>query len=140
MVVKGILLDAHARVLLIRRAAGNRNYAGCWEWPGGKVDPGEDFARALVREMREETGLAVDVSRVAGATEFEMEHARALLVAMEVRTRGGDLRLSEEHDAWEWAPFHELEKRPLPGSVGEFMMEYARRPRSTPANPTGISP
>jgi len=51
------LLDADGRVLLARRPPG-KPMAGLWEFPGGKVDPGETPEAALIRELREE--LAVD--------------------------------------------------------------------------------
>lgn len=49
--------------LIARRAPGDRAYPGCWEFPGGKVDPGEDDETALRREWREELGLDVGLYR-----------------------------------------------------------------------------
>lgn len=56
-----IVRDASGRVLLVRRADD-----GNWELPGGRVDPGESAAAAVVREVAEEAGLAVRVTGVAG--------------------------------------------------------------------------
>jgi 8-oxo-dGTP diphosphatase len=57
-VVAAALVAADGRVLLQRRAAG-RAMAGLWEFPGGKVEPGERPEAALVRELEEELGIAV---------------------------------------------------------------------------------
>ena len=57
-VVAVALIDADARVLVQRRPAG-RPMAGLWEFPGGKIEPGETPEGALVRELREELGIAV---------------------------------------------------------------------------------
>jgi len=57
-VVAAALCDGEGRVLLQRRAAG-RAMAGLWEFPGGKVEPGETPEAALARELEEELGLAV---------------------------------------------------------------------------------
>jgi 8-oxo-dGTP diphosphatase len=57
-VVAAALVDARGRVLLQRRAAG-RAMAGLWEFPGGKVEPGESAEAALVRELAEELGIEV---------------------------------------------------------------------------------
>jgi 8-oxo-dGTP diphosphatase len=58
-VVAGVLRDARGRVLLARRE-GERELAGLWEFPGGKVEPGETAREALARELREEIGVAVE--------------------------------------------------------------------------------
>ena len=55
--VGGIAIDARGRLLLIKR--GTNPGRGLWSLPGGHVEPGEDDAAALVREMAEETGLVV---------------------------------------------------------------------------------
>lgn len=60
LVVAAALVDAEGRVLLAQRPAG-KALAGLWEFPGGKVEPGENLETALVRELREELGVDVDV-------------------------------------------------------------------------------
>jgi 8-oxo-dGTP diphosphatase len=55
-VVAAALFDAERRVLIAERPAG-KHMAGWWEFPGGKVGPGESDAQALVRELREELGV-----------------------------------------------------------------------------------
>jgi 8-oxo-dGTP diphosphatase len=55
-VVAAALFDEQGRVLIAERPAG-KHMAGWWEFPGGKVAPGESDAQALVRELREELGV-----------------------------------------------------------------------------------
>jgi 8-oxo-dGTP diphosphatase len=55
-VVAAALFDSQGRVLLADRPAG-KHMAGWWEFPGGKVGPGESDSDALVRELREELGI-----------------------------------------------------------------------------------
>ncbi|MBW0117556.1 NUDIX hydrolase [Pseudonocardia abyssalis] len=62
--VGGLAYDAVGRLLLIRR--GNEPGRGLWSVPGGRVEAGEDDAAALMREMREETGLDVAPGRLIG--------------------------------------------------------------------------
>jgi 8-oxo-dGTP diphosphatase len=59
LVVAGALYDCAGRVLITQRPAG-KPLAGRWEFPGGKVAPGEPEAGALDRELREELGIMVD--------------------------------------------------------------------------------
>ena len=62
--VGAVVLDAAGRLLLIRR--GHPPSAGLWSVPGGRVEPGETLEDAVVREVREETGLLVQPGAVAG--------------------------------------------------------------------------
>ena len=125
LAVKAVITDEQGRWLLLRRSRLNRSFVGCWEWPGGKVDPGEDFAAAVVRETREEIGLEVEVTGLYGAMQFEMPALHVVLLCMNACITGGAPRLSEEHDAWDWVLPADLASRPLAGSVGDFMMACA---------------
>src|SRR6266849_9247209 len=58
------LVDADGRVLIAQRPAG-KSMAGLWEFPGGKVDPGETPEQALVRELQEELGIETATSCLA---------------------------------------------------------------------------
>jgi len=62
--VGGLAYDEVGRLLLVQRA--NEPGRGLWSVPGGRVEPGEDDAAALVREMREETGLDVTPDVLVG--------------------------------------------------------------------------
>jgi ADP-ribose pyrophosphatase YjhB (NUDIX family) len=62
--VGAVVHDTAGRLLLIRR--GQEPSRGLWSLPGGRVEPGETVAAAVVREVREETGLEVRPARIAG--------------------------------------------------------------------------
>jgi len=53
------LIDAEGRVLITRRPAG-KSMAGLWEFPGGKVEPGERPEQTVIREMQEELGVVIE--------------------------------------------------------------------------------
>ena len=62
--VGAIVADGEGRLLMIKR--GHEPGAGLWSIPGGRIEPGETDAEAVVREMTEETGLTVQVGRLIG--------------------------------------------------------------------------
>ena len=64
LVVAVALVDPDGRVLLAERPAG-RAYAGYWEFPGGKIEPGETPEEALIRELDEELGIDTHASCLA---------------------------------------------------------------------------
>jgi 8-oxo-dGTP diphosphatase len=63
--VGAVVTDGQGRLLMIKR--GHEPGAGLWSIPGGRIEPGETDAEALVREMFEETGLAVEVGPLIGS-------------------------------------------------------------------------
>jgi 8-oxo-dGTP diphosphatase len=127
LAVKAVIFDEQQRCLLLRRSRANKHFVGAWEWPGGKVDNGEAFADAVLRETREETSLEIEISGLAGATQFEMPAVNVVLLCMEARLTGGDLKLSEEHDEFAWVPLNELDRLALPEQIRGFMLDYAKR-------------
>jgi 8-oxo-dGTP diphosphatase len=62
--VGAVVIDGQGRLLMIKR--GRAPGAGLWSIPGGRIEPGETDAEALVREMLEETSLTVQVGRLLG--------------------------------------------------------------------------
>ena len=67
LVVACALVDADNRVLIAKRPSG-RHMAGLWEFPGGKIEPGERPEDALIRELAEELGIDVTESCLAPLT------------------------------------------------------------------------
>jgi len=91
-----VVRDEHGRLLLVRR--GSEPSKGLWSLPGGRVEPGETPAMAAVREVREETGLAVEVGRLLATVTIGgyLVHDFAASVV------GGDLRAGDDADDVRW--------------------------------------
>jgi 8-oxo-dGTP diphosphatase len=103
--VKVLILDAQGLVLLLRRSTASKNHAGKWEFPGGKTDPGETFDEALLREVREETGLAIELGDVVGAGQSVLADKRIAYLFMQAALMHGgnsEVRTSDEHDQFTW--------------------------------------
>ncbi len=118
-VAVGILFDGDDRFLMTSRPDG-KVYAGYWEFPGGKFEPGESVEAALRRELREELGIEVDGG--PGAIErwhqsiVDYPHARVRLHFCKVRRWTGAFEMRERQAMrWQTLP---VEVAPvLPGAV-----------------------
>ncbi|HEX8214130.1 MAG TPA: (deoxy)nucleoside triphosphate pyrophosphohydrolase [Allosphingosinicella sp.] len=113
-VVAAALVDAEGRVLLQQRAMG-RQMAGLWEFPGGKVEPGERPEAALVRELHEELGISVDQASLAPAAfaSAELGERHLLLLLFICRQWGGEPEALDAA-ALQWVRPCEMRALPMP--------------------------
>lgn len=114
MLVAAAVLVEENRVLLSQRKAGT-HLAGAWEFPGGKVRPGEDPKDALVRELDEELGIETSVGDIVEATFHRYPERSVLLLFYEVtRTpRSADPRALDVA-AFRWAEEGDLDEAAFP--------------------------
>ena len=99
-VAAAVLLRPDGSVLLAQRPAG-KAYAGYWEFPGGKFEPGETPRAALVRELREELGIEVRHAAPWFLQEFTYPHAHVELHFQRVFAWDGEL-IGHDGQAFEW--------------------------------------
>ena len=93
------LIDADGRVLIAQRPAG-KPMAGLWEFPGGKRQPGEDAAAALVREIREELGALLTVGEVIDTVDWQYPEKSVRLVFFRGTIAGEPRPLEGQEMAW----------------------------------------
>ena len=114
LVAAVVLVDADGRVLLAQRPEG-KQMAGLWEFPGGKVDPGETPEAALIRELREELGIDVAASCLAPFT--FASHAYPdfhLLMPLYVCRKWSGIPLAREGQRLAWVRPARLADYPMP--------------------------
>ncbi|GAA0208792.1 8-oxo-dGTP diphosphatase [Brevundimonas nasdae] len=114
LVVAVALVDVDGRVLIAKRPEGKK-LAGLWEFPGGKVEPGERPEAALIRELHEELGI--DVNEACLAPFVFASHAYDsfhLLMPLYLCRRWNGVVTAREHDALAWVKPNRLSDYPMP--------------------------
>ncbi len=114
-VAVGVLIREDGAFLLTSRPAG-KVYQGYWEFPGGKVEPGETVEQALRRELQEEIGITIGQVHPWRVERVDYPHALVRLNFCKVFTWRGELHMHEgQRFSWQALP---VQVRPvLPGAV-----------------------
>lgn len=90
-------------------------------FPGGHVEPGESFTKAVIREVWEETGLTIEHPRLCGLKQFpEEDGTRYIVMLYKTNQFSGELRSSREGNVF-WIKRDELENYPLPVSFDQLI-------------------
>jgi 8-oxo-dGTP diphosphatase len=114
LVVACALVDTDRRVLIAQRPEG-KTLAGLWEFPGGKVEPGERPEATLIRELKEELGITVEEPCLAPLTfashAYESFH---LLMPLYICRRWEGLATPREGQQLAWVRANKLRDYPMP--------------------------
>lgn len=102
LAVRALITDEDGKILILKRSADSKTNPGKWELPGGKVDQGEPFDKALIREVYEETNLKISLDTVVGASQQNLPLIRAVHIIMSGKIVEGELTLSSEHEGYAW--------------------------------------
>ena len=108
VVVTAAVIEREGKVLVARRRAG-LVAAGLWEFPGGKLEEGEDPRRGLERELFEEFGVRSEAGEPVCAVPFESPLASFELVVLRVKILSDDFILTD-HDAVLWLAPAEMDE------------------------------
>jgi ADP-ribose pyrophosphatase YjhB (NUDIX family) len=125
--VGAFVFDRDGRVLLVER--GKPPGAGLWTVPGGRLDAGETLAQAVAREVREETGLVVEVGALACVVERMGDDHHFVILDYLARVIGGTLGADSDARAAKFVDERELATLPLT----DGLLPLVERARATHA-------
>jgi 8-oxo-dGTP diphosphatase len=116
LVVAVALIDADGRVLIAQRPEG-KSMAGLWEFPGGKVEPGESPEAALIRELAEELTISVKPACLAPLAFASFDYVDFhLLMPLWVCRRWEGIVVPREGQAVKWVRPRDLRSYPMPAA------------------------
>lgn len=107
------MITTDNRVLMQRRPP-LKAHGGLWEFPGGKVEPGEALTKALARELREELAVSVDERQLEPFTFTAADKDPHVILLYTCRQWGGHPVCVEDGAMIDWLTADELCKRPMP--------------------------
>lgn len=108
LVVAGLIVDDDRGLILITQRPAGSALGGRWEFPGGKIEPGEAPAHALHRELTEELGASVDVGQIWDVLHHIYPTFELLMLVYRCRLRAGETARTVEVADLRWVPAAEL--------------------------------
>ncbi len=121
LTVRGVIKNDDGKILIVKRHPKSRTDPEMWELPGGKVEEGEFFADALIREIKEETDLDSTVGEFCEAVQNDYMHKRTVQLMMYLEDVTGEVKISDEHTDWMWVNLEELKSLELSSSLKKVL-------------------
>lgn len=128
LVTRCLIFKKNGRFLLIKRSKNDYHSPGLWEFPGGKLDEGQDLTNALEREVLEETGLLVIPTERIVYTESQVipkgkfKGMPYVVIIGIGRLVGGKIKLSKEHTDYRWVNIKEAYEMSLKEEVHKALI------------------
>ncbi len=115
LAVKALIVHK-GNILLVKRQPNDPQKPGMWEFPGGRLNVGEDPFDGLKREVKEETNIDIDVLQPTTVSHFTRADKQVItLITFFCKAKTTGVKLSEEHTDYKWSPISECK-----ATLGEF--------------------
>ena len=121
LTVRGVIKNNEDEILIVKRHPKSKTDPEMWELPGGKVEKGEHFADALIREIKEETDLDCEIGDFCEAVQNDYMHKRTVQLMMYLIDIKGNVKISEEHTEYMWASLDELKTLEISSSLKKVL-------------------
>ena len=128
LAVKGIIRRGDGKILIVKRSAGDDHQPGIWETAGGGVEEGVFPQAALKREVREETGLEIEVGEPFNVFNFVKDSGdKKIGITFICDYLSGEVKLSEEHSDFQWIDPFDFKKFDSVLSLYSEIADYANK-------------
>jgi len=121
LTMRGIIKNDKGEILVLKRHPKSRTDPDTWELPGGKMEEGEFFDDALVREIKEETNLDGKVGDLAIAIQHDYPYKRTVQMIMYLDDVEGEFKISDEHTDGKYASIEEIKTLKLSSCLKKVM-------------------
>ncbi len=121
LTMRGIIKNDDGEILILKRHPKSRTDPDTWELPGGKVENGEFFDDALLREIKEETNLDCKVGDLAIAIQHDYPFKRTVQMIMYLDDVKGEVKISDEHTDARYASIDEIKTLTLSGCLEKVL-------------------
>ena len=129
LAVKALIVQ-NGKVLLIKRSSHDSHKPGVWEFPGGRLEPGEDPLKGLIREVKEEVGLNISVLNPLTVASFTRDDGQKIsMITFLCTPKTEKIKLGEEHTDAEWLGLKKAYSQIYPAFREEIVLykKYFRR-------------
>lgn len=110
--IQKAVIEKEGKFLVLLRSPQTRYFPEHWDFPGGKLEPGEEPQQGIIREIREETDLIIEPLQIVGVFEIDLDNAgynTHKFTVYSTKLISGTVRLSNEHTAFAWVTKEKLE-------------------------------
>ncbi|MBR3140633.1 MAG: NUDIX domain-containing protein [Methanobrevibacter sp.] len=121
LTMRGVIKNTDNEILILKRHPKSKTDPEMWELPGGKVEKGEHFTNALIREIKEETNLDCEVGDFCEAVQNDYMHKRTVQLIMYLENIEGDVKISEEHMEFMWADLEKIKSLEISSSLKKIL-------------------
>ncbi len=131
IVVAAIILNQD-KVLLLQRSAKEKIFPNLWELPSGKKDPLETTESALIREVKEETGLSFKKTELFSIFDYQIEKEKEIRDTTQINfivesIESLEIILSPEHQSYAWVSFQELNQYNITDTIKDVIKEVFKK-------------
>jgi len=101
--VKALIVNKAGEILIIKREINDSHKPGTWDFPGGRLEPGENPFEGLMRETMEETGLDIEVKNPLNIHHFTRDDGQVItMITFLCIVKADEVVLSREHTEFAW--------------------------------------